>query len=230
MNSAISLGMMGLGVGITGMNFKGQTFGDKIPDWLKLEVNPERTGKDRKNLGGMLTWDLGMPLDKTETGLVRIVIGLVLLVVIYSVFSGLLANQMKNKIQEADNSIEETRSQIQLASTDNNRINSKITQYNTMIKNIEEANNRVTDRNKTRNVIPNLLNQIMTVIPENVQLTSIENTTGTHVVIIAQSNKYEQLGYFVAKMKTEVILTNIISTAGEKDNNAVSIKIEGDLP
>ncbi len=99
-----------------------------------------------------------------------------------------------------------------------------------MIKNIEEANNRVTDRNKTRNVIPNLLNQIMTVIPENVQLTSIENTSGAHVVIIAQSNKYEQLGYFVAKMKTEVILTNIISTAGEKDNNAVSIKIEGDLP
>ncbi len=229
-NSAISLGMMGLGVGIAGMNFKGQTFGDKIPDWLKLEVNPERTGKDRKNLGGMLTWDLGMPLDKTETGLVRIVIGLLLLVVIYSVFSGLLANEMKSKIQEADNSIQETRSQIQLASTDNNRINSKITQYNTMIKNIEEANNRVTDRNKTRNVIPNLLNQIMTVIPENVQLTSIENTSGAHVVIIAQSNKYEQLGYFVAKMKTEVILTNIISTAGEKDNNAVSIKIEGDLP
>ena len=99
-----------------------------------------------------------------------------------------------------------------------------------MIKNLEEANDRVTDRNKIRNAIPNLLNQIMSIIPASVQLTSIENTTGTHIVISAQSDKYDQLGYFTAKLKTDVILTNVISTAGQKDNNTVTIKIEGDLP
>ena len=229
-NSAISLGMMGLGVGITGMNFKSQTLGDKIPDWLKLEVNPEKSSKDTKNLGGMFTWDLGMAFDKTETALLRVVIGLLLLVVIYSTFSGFLANQIKKKKQEAEDSIRTTTQQIQLANSDNSKVNNKITQYTTMIRNLEEANDRITDRNKTRNIIPNLLNQLMSMIPENVQLTSIENTSGTHIVITAQSNKYEQLGYFVAKMKTEVILTNIISTAGQKDNSAVSIKIEGDLP
>ena len=229
-NSAISLGMMGLGEGIAGMNFKNQTFTDKIPDWLKLEVNPEKTAKEKKNLGGIFTWDLGQPFDKTETGLLRIIIGLLLLAIIYSGFSGVLANQMKLKEEEANKSIQETNRQIQLASTDNEKINSKITEYTNMIKNLEEINNRITDRNKTRNAIPNLLNQIMSVIPENVQLTSIENTTGTHIVINAQSNKYEQLGYFVAKLKTEVILTNVISTAGQKDNSVVSIRIEGDLP
>lgn len=229
-NSAISLGMMGVGAGISGMNFKSQTLADKIPDWLKIEVNPDRTEKEKKYLGGMFTWDLGQPFDKTETSLLRIVIGLLLIVIIYSVFSGLLANQMNRKTQEANDSISATNAQITLASTDNEKINSKINDYSTMLKNLEEANNRITDRNKTRNAIPNLLNQIMTIIPENVQLTSIENTNGTHVVINAQSNKYEQLGYFVAKMKTEVVLTNIISTAGQKDNNVVSIKIEGDLP
>ena len=75
---------------------------------------------------------------------------------------------------------------------------------------------KIADRNKTRNAIPNLLNQIMSIIPENVQLTSIENTSGTHVVINAQSNKYEQLGYLKAKIKADVILTNVISTAGQK--------------
>ena len=70
----------------------------------------------------------------------------------------------------------------------------------------------------------------MSIVPENVQLTSIENTTGTHVVIDAQSNKYEQLGYLKAKIKTDVILTNVISTAGQKDNNTVTVRIEGDLP
>ena len=87
-----------------------------------------------------------------------------------------------------------------------------------------------TDRNKTRNSIPNLLNQIMSIVPESVQITSIENSTGTHVVINAQSNKYEQLGYLKAKIKSDVILTNVISTAGQKDNNVVTVKIEGDLP
>lgn len=229
-NSAISLGMMGLGEGIGGMNFKNQSFADKIPDWLKLEVNPDRTEKEKKNLGGIFTWDLGQPLDKTETGLIRVAIGLLLLVIIYSAFSALLANQIKLKQQEAEKSMKETRQQIELANADNEKINSKITEYDTMIKNLEEMNNQITERNRTRNAIPNLLNQIMTIVPENVQLTSIENTSSTHIVIQAQSNKYEQLGYLVARMKTDVILTNVISTAGQKDNSVVSIKIEGDLP
>lgn len=229
-NSAISLGMMGIGEGITGMNFKNQTLSDKIPDWLKLEVNPNRSQKEKKNLGGTFTWDLGQPLDRTEIALIRVVIGLLLLVVIYSVFSALLAKQMKGKTQEAEKSILETNAQIQLANSDTEKINRKINEYTNMVRNLEEASNRITDRNKTRNAIPNLLNQIMSIVPENVQLTSIENTTSTHIVINVQSNKYEQLGYLVAKMKTEVILTNIISTAGQKDNNVVSVKIEGDLP
>ena len=98
-NSAISLGMMGIGEGIPGMNFKAQTFADKIPDWLKLEVNPDRTEKEKKNLGGMFTWDLGQPFDKTETGLLRVIIGLLLLVVIYGGLSALLANQMNKKAE-----------------------------------------------------------------------------------------------------------------------------------
>ena len=162
--------------------------------------------------------------------MIRVDIGLLLLVIIYSAFSSLLANQIKLKQQEAEKSMKETRQQIELANADNEKINSKITEYDTMIKNLEEMNNQITERNRTRNAIPNLLNQIMTIVPENVQLTSIENTSSTHIVIQAQSNKYEQLGYLVARMKTDVILTNVISTAGQKDNSVVSIKIEGDLP
>ena len=70
----------------------------------------------------------------------------------------------------------------------------------------------------------------MSIIPANVQITSIENTTGTRIVIYAQSNKYEQLGYLVAKIKTDVILTNVVSTSGQKEDEVVVVKIEGDLP
>lgn len=229
-NSAIAIAMMGIGEGLRGMNFKAQTLSDKIPGWLKIEVNPDRSPKDKKNLGGMFTWDLGQKLDKTEISLIRVAIGLILLVIIYSCFSALLANTMKSKQEEAQESIKETNNQIALANNDNEKIKTKTNEYTNMIKNLEEANNRITDRNKTRNAIPNLLNQIMSIVPENVQLTSIENTSGTHIVINAQSNKYEQLGYLKARIKSDVILTNVISTAGQKDNNVVTVKIEGDLP
>ncbi len=229
-NSAISLALMGLDEGIQGMNFKKPSFEDKIPSWLKIEVNPDRTKKEQKNIGGWFTWDLNQKLDKTEKSLVRIAVGLLLLVVIYSAFVILLNNQIIKKGQEADESIAQTNSQISLANNDNEKIKSRTNEYTTMIKNLEEANDKITDRNKTRNSIPNLLNQIMSIVPESVQITSIENSTGTHVVINAQSNKYEQLGYLKAKIKSDVILTNVISTAGQKDNNVVTVKIEGDLP
>ena len=229
-NSAISLALMGLGEGVTGMNFKKKTLADQIPNWLKVEVNPDKTKKEQKNLGGFFTWDLGQKLDNTEKGLIRVAVALFLLVVIYSGFSGLLNYQMNEKEKEANDSITQTNSQIQLANSDNEKIKSKTNEYTTMIKNLQDANDRITDRNKTRNAIPNLLNQIMSVIPESVQLTSIENDTGTHIVINAQSNKYEQLGFFVAKLKNDVILNNVISTAGQKDGGIVTIKIEGDLP
>ena len=229
-NSAISIALMGLGEGISGMNFKKQSLADKIPDWLKIEVNPDKSKKEQKNLGGFLTWDLGQKLDKTEISLLRVAVGLLLLVIIYSGFASLLNSQIGKKEEEAQESIAQTNNQISLANQDNQKIQSKTNEYTTLIKNLEEANDKLANRNKTRNAIPNLLNQIMSVIPENVQLTSIENTSDTHIVINAQSNKYEQLGYLKAKIKTDVILTNVISTAGQKDNNVVTVKIEGDLP
>lgn len=229
-NSAISLALMGLNEGIAGMNFKKLGFADKVPDWLKLEIDPDKSKKEKKYLGGFFTWDLGQKLDKTEVSLIRIAVGLFLLVIIYSTFSAALSSQMDKKSEEAQESIDSTNEQIALANSDNEKIKSKTNEYSNMIQYLQDANDRITDRNRTRNAIPNLLNQLMTIIPADVQLTSIENTTDTHIVINAQSDKYEQLGYFTARIKVESILTNVISTAGQKDNNTVTIQIEGDLP
>lgn len=227
-NSAISIGLMGLNEGISGMNFKKKTFADEISKILKIEIGTPK--KEQKDKSGLFTWDLNQKLDNIERNLIRVATGFLLLIIIYSGFSILLGNQIAKKQNEAQKSIDSTNGQISLANQDNEKIKSKTNTYTTLIKNIEEENNKLSERNRTRNSIPNLLNQIMTVIPENVQLTSIENTSGTHIVINAQSDKYEQLGYLKAKIKTDVILTNVISTAGQKDSSAVTVKIEGDLP
>lgn len=229
-NSAISIALMGVGEGINGMNFKKQSLFDQLPDFLKIEIGGNENKKNKKDKSGIFTWDLNQKLDVIEKNLLRGAVGLLLLIIIYTGFASLLRNQINKKQQEAEDSISQTNSQISLANQDNEKIKSKLNEYTTLIKNIEEENNKQSERNRTRNSIPNLLNQIMSIIPENVQLTSIENTTDRHVVINAQSNKYEQLGYLKAKIKTDLILTNVISTAGQKDNNTVTVKIEGDLP
>ncbi len=226
-NSAISIALMGLGEGISGMNFKKQAFSDQISNWLKIEVGSK---KDGKNAGGLFTWDLNQKLDNKEKILLRIASGLLILVIVYSLFSLLLNSQINKKQKQAEESITKTNEQISLANQDSQKLQTRTNEYTTLIKNLEEANEKIADRNKTRNVIPNLLNQIMSIVPANVQLTSIENTSGSHIVIKAQSNKYEQLGYLKAKIKSDVILTNVISTSGQKDSSAVTVTIEGDLP
>ena len=229
-NSAISLALSGVGQGIQGINFKKQTFNEKIPDWLKVEVNPGKEKKSKLATSGWFTNDLGKKLDKTEISLLRTAVGLIILFVIYSCFAILLQNQMKEKGQQAQESINDTNAQIQLAESDKTKIDSRTNDYTEMIRNLQDLNDRLTDASKTRDAIPNLLNSIMYIIPENVQITSIQNTTGTHIVIQAQSNKYEQLGMFKAKLDTEMYLTNVISTSGQQENNVIKVTIEGDLP
>ena len=229
-NSAVCLALSGLGQGIQGINFKKQTFNDKIPDWLKIEVTPGKEKKSKLATSGWFTNDLGEKLDKTEISLLRTVAGLILLLVIYSVFSVLLKNQMERKDAQVQESINNTTAQIQLADSDKSKIDSRTNDYTEMIQNLQDLNDRLTDASKTRDAIPNLLNSIMYIVPENVQITSIQNTTGTHIVIEAQSNKYEQLGMFKAKLETGLYLTNVISTSGQQENNIIKVKIEGDLP
>ena len=83
---------------------------------------------------------------------------------------------------------------------------------------------------KIKNAIPNLLNKVMFAIPSGVQITSIENTSERHVVINAQSERYEQLGVFIGTIKQTGILTNVTSDSGTKQDSLVRVTIEGELP
>ena len=70
----------------------------------------------------------------------------------------------------------------------------------------------------------------MFAIPKRVKLNSIKNTTADHIVINAEAEKYEQLGYFKAVLTTNGILKNVKSTTGDKSGSTVQVIIEGDLP
>ncbi|MFR6021461.1 MAG: hypothetical protein ACLUHC_00840 [Clostridia bacterium] len=238
-NSAISLAISGLGEGITGINFKKASFSDRLPDFLKIEIEPSKKDKTKSSKPNPLekllkssafTMDFNVPLDKVEKGMLRTATGLLILFFVYSGFSIMIKNQIDNKMDEANKSIANTNSQMQLIDNDKSKLQTKTTEYTTKISNLQKVNDKINDINKTKKAIPNLLNKLMYIMPTGVQITSIQNTSATHIEIQAQSNKYEQLGFLVTNMQLEPVLTNVISTAGQKANGIITIKIEGDLP
>ncbi len=231
-NSAISLALSGLGQGISGMNFKKSSLMDKLPDILKMEVGAKKktTKEDKKLKSNLFTIDFNVPLDKIEKALLRSSIGILILFIVYSSFASLINKQIELKKEQAQESIDNTNSQIELVNNDIQNAQNKTSEYTSKINNLDEINKKLQENNRLKKSIPNLLNKLMYVMPNEVQLTSIQNTNSTHIEIQAQSKSYAQLGYLTASIKTNGILTNVISTSGQKENNIVTIKIEGDLP
>lgn len=229
-NSAIALAMQGLGYGIKSMNFKKINFSDKIPEWLKVDVS---LGKKDGKSSGKISFDMKGKLDAGERWLVRGATGVFILIILFSILSCYIQNKINDKIVEAEETSLYTDQQIALAQIDIAQVVDKANEYKEMEDNLRNINQKIEDDLDLKGSIPNLLVGIMSVIPENVQVTDIENTSGNesrHIVIKAQSKYYDELGYFKAKLKEDGILNNIVSTQGEKQDDFVKIVIEGDLP
>lgn len=233
-NSAISLALSGLGAGISGMNFKKSSIMDKLPEILTMEVGvkkEKKTPKENKKIKtDLFAMDFNVPLDKIEKGMLRSIAGLLIIFIVYSGFSSLIKKQIDEKNAEAQESINSTNSQISLINKDIQNIQSKTSKYTSKIANLEKISEKVQENNKVKKAIPILLNKLMYIMPDEVQITSIKNTTDTHIEIQAQSKSYAQLGYLTTNLKVSGVLNNVISTAGQQQNNIITIKIEGDLP
>ena len=234
-NSAISLALSGLGEGISGMNFKKSSFMEKLPEILTMEIGGSKKTKENKKeskifKNNWFTMDLNVPLDKIEKNLIRSTAGFLILFIIYCGFASLIKKQIENKNEEAQNSIDNTNSQIALINNDIQNLQSKTSKYTSKISNLEKISAKVQENNKVKKSIPILLNKLMYIMPDEVQITSIQNTTSTHIEIQAQSKSYAQLGYLTTNLKVSGVLNNVISTAGQQQNNIITIKIEGDLP
>lgn len=230
-NSAISIALQGLGEGIKDINFKGGSSLDKIKDIMNIKIGGS---SQKKQAGGKekfkLKFDLNESLDVAEKQMLRLVGGILLAIIIYVVGSTVISNMITDKKTEVESVIADTKAQIAKVDADIQTLNSKTSQYNTLIKNLEEINTKVSDENSRKNIIPNLLNGIMYRIARGAQITSIENTTDRHIVISAQAANYDQLGYFLARIKEQGILINVKSNSGVVQNGVIRMTIEGDMP
>ena len=233
-NSAMALALQGLGYGLKDMNFKQRTWKDDLDDIFgKLNVEKKGETKTKKSgVSNLFRFDLKERLDKTEVWLLRVAGGIFFLTVIYAAFAIFLDQAITDKNQQVLAVEQDTQAQIAAVSSDITSVNTKTNQYKRLSDNLKNISEQVKENNKTKKAIPILLTQIGASIPQGVQLTSIENTTGQHIVINAQSQNYEQLGYFKTILKVKGILApdTVVSSSGVKQVEFVQIVIEGDLP
>jgi hypothetical protein len=232
-NSAIAMAMQGLGYGVKDMNFKKHSITDNLPEWMTIDLgSPNANSKIGNGLKEFFSVDWKAKLDTTEKWLLRVAGGFLILVLLYTGFTIVINNQYEQKTLEANEVRQDTMTKLAAVNSDINSVKAKTNQYLQLADNLRSTSEKIQDDQKSKNAVTTMLSEIMYIIPKGVQLTSVENTTGSHIVINAQSEKYEQLGYFKVKIANENILKadTVVSTMGTKDGNMVKIVIEGDLP
>lgn len=234
-NSAIALALQGLEYGLKDINFKKQTLQNSIEDLigkLNLGKKDKEEKKPNKILTSLFSTNFKGKLDKVESWTLRTMGGVLILIIVYAIFAMFLNSEIAKKTQQIGEVRQYTLNQISLINADITSLKNKTSEYQSMSENLRNISNQVSENNKNRNNIPNLLTQLRHSMPQGVQITSIENTNTKHIIIQAQSQKYEQLGYFKAILKTQGILSpdTVVSTTGEKSGDIVKVRIEGDLP
>lgn len=236
-NSAISLAIQGLDSKKQNINFDESKMNfQKIMAILTSDVGKKNSNtkiKGRKSSTfnrASLREIANMELDFGDRILLTIVAGLMIVIILFVGVTEVLSKQIKEKMASADTIIENSQKEIDKVTKYNSLVNARTSEYQKLVDKIDEANSKVSEEYSSKNAIPNLLNKIMYNIPVGVQLLSIENQSGKDIVITAQAEKYDQLGYFKAALEEEGILTDIISTRGTKPGELISITITGKLP
>lgn len=231
-NSAIALGMQGIGYGVKNINFKKPSIYDRLPAWMKIEIGGKKNNKSI--LGNVknkfdFSLDFSGALNNTEKWLLRSIAGILMFVMLYSSFSIFLNHQNNKKMQEIQNVKEDTQKQIQILEQDKMTLSNHINRYEEVLKNIQDYKSESNENKKIKDSIPNLLTSLMYGMPKGVTITSITNTSGYDIKIEAKAREYSELGYLIGKIKTSNILYNVTTSESVKQNDMIRLVIEGSL-
>ena len=232
-NSAIALAMNGLGFLNKELNFMARQDSAQLEDAKSMfKSKIDAINKKLKPAGAE---DDGITVISTgEKLMIRICVLVLVAYLVYSFASISIIGEIDAKKAEITSAISKTDMELAKFDSDKMRIESATSTYTMLLDSLRKLSNDVGGQEEARviekDAIPNLLNKIMFVMPQKVKVISIENTEAKHIVIELEATEYEQLGYFMAAIKTNEILVNVKSTSGSKEGSVVKIVVEGDLP
>lgn len=196
----------------------------KMPNLKELFSKLKGAGGKEVNLS------LKGPVSNGEMQIIRLGVVGFLCMAVFGTASTYFTTETDKKMQEANKVISDTRKEIATIQENTSKVKERTLAYTNRITKLEQLSNQVLENNKYRKAIPILLNRIMSVIPQGVKLTSIENNVDGRITINAEARNYDDLGYFKATLKTKNILKNITSDGSAKLDSIVKVTIEGELP
>ena len=240
-NSAIAIALEGLKSNSENpINFTNRSIvSEKLKQLMKMDIKDISIKKptQKKKVFSpkeMLSFDLKSDLDWIEAYLLRGIAGILMAIVIYSGAVIFINREINVKMDEATELIEDTQTKMGKIAEYTTLVNKKTEQYTSLLSKIEEKENNQSEHNSRKNAIPNMLNQIMFAVPEEVQIISMENTVDKtvefHKNTTLTANQYQQLGYFKAAIQNDNILVNVTSTSGTYSNGIITVEITGELP
>ena len=230
-NSAIALAMQGLETKNQQNNFNPKANRmENIRRILMQDVGKSNKAKVKKNkTKSSLKQVMSSEMDSIERMLLRGTVTVLLIIVLYIGTTEVLSKQINEKMVEAEKAISATTKQIEKIEQYKTAINAKTNEYTRIMATIDETNSKISENYSSKNAIPNLLTKIMFTVPTGVQILLIENPSEKDITIVAQAEKYDQLGYFKAALEEEGILTDITTSNAKKQTNLISITIKGKL-
>ena len=228
-NSAIALALSGLGYGYKELNFSDKKAKIRVGNGasvsnVKNVLNNTVISSAKQSFSG--------GLDATERLITRILVATTIAVLGFSISTATISTKIDDKVEEVKIATASVKKEIDKAETDLKKIEEQTSNYKNQIEqleNLEQNNDKAIVVEQS--AIPNLLYRLVDITPKKVKIVSIENNPGTnHIVIQAQSEEYEQLGFLKAAITTANHLENVKSTSGVKNDKIVTTTIEGDLP
>ncbi|MDD2376546.1 MAG: cell division FtsA domain-containing protein [Clostridia bacterium] len=156
-----------------------------------------------------------------------------LAIISYYMFSNIYMKQITKMKDELNTKIVKYEEMVSLTKSDTSLINIASSQY----KNINDQVDALKKQIETNQIgkfttynVAAFTQKLIKVIPKNVQLKTISSDDNKKVKIVAQSDQYQNLGYFVADLRLQPdILTNVVIN-NVNNSSIITIEIGGDLP
>ena len=192
---------------------------EKLNDTKK--VNKEE--KDNKKQAG----ESKIPMYLTCTGIVC-----ALGIIAYFVFSMIYFDSVEKtlaKLEEAKMEIVTEKSKL---SSDVSYINTNTNQYKQINNKVEEIVKDIEKNNVSKYTTYNVaafLQNIIKIIPKEVQLKTITSDDNKNIVITATADDYADLGYFISELKLSGTLQKI-KILNVQNNTSSVVEIGGELP
>ena len=170
--------------------------------------------------------------EKISGGIICACIVVAVVFVSYILFSSLYVSRVEKMKNDVNKTIAEINGDITEINSDYNYINTNMAKYKEINDDVQEIVEQI-ESNKigkfTTYNVATFLQNIIKIIPKNVQLVNISSDDNKNVKITAKSDSYADLGYFVAELKLNNTL-NDLKVNSVKNGTTTVVEIGGELP